>query len=153
MKSFQSGVSMSARGKAVPLVSLRRIVMLASRLEIYQRSMVVYLVMLGMPEDEVFKVVFEADGLCNHPFPELIPEYGRAPRRRVWPHVHKTPDYRSTFQRRQRRLTPVGTLFQPQVPLFPSSCAWRMSVVESARLRKMHWVGIDRCRLIEGASI
>lgn len=37
---------MSARGKAVPLVSLRRIVMLASRLEIYQRSMVVYLVML-----------------------------------------------------------------------------------------------------------
>ena len=37
---------MSARGKVVPLVSLRRIVMLASRLEVHQRSMVVYLVML-----------------------------------------------------------------------------------------------------------
>ena len=37
---------MSARGKAVPLVSLHRIVMLASRLEVHQRSMVVYLVML-----------------------------------------------------------------------------------------------------------
>jgi hypothetical protein len=64
----------------------------------------------GIPKDDLLVVVFEADTLCSHPYPKLVPEYDRAPSWRIQPHVFRTPEQGGTLR---RRLTPVATLFQP----------------------------------------